>query len=62
MWPDESADNAKSSWPVQVGLYICYNEDINDRGLLRAANKCFPSTDRLLQFEARKDGIASNRK
>jgi hypothetical protein len=25
-------------------------------------NKCFLSTDRLLQFEARKDGIASNRK
>jgi hypothetical protein len=25
-------------------------------------NKCFLSTDRLLQFEVRKDGIASNRK
>jgi hypothetical protein len=30
--------------------------------LFGAVKKCFPSTDRLLQFEVREDGIASNRK
>ena len=33
MRSDESADNVKSSWPVQVGLHICYNEDIKNRAL-----------------------------
>jgi len=28
MWSDESANDVKSSWPLQVGLHIRYNEDI----------------------------------
>jgi len=40
---DESADNVKSSWPVQVGLHICYNEDIKNRALyLRLRLNVFP--------------------
>jgi hypothetical protein len=61
---DGRGDDVKSLWPVQVGLHICYNEDIKDKVcvLHLPQKKCLLSTDRFLQFEKREGGIASNRK
>lgn len=61
---DESGDDDRSLWPVKVGLPALATMKITDlrRPLKGATNKCFLSTDRLLQFESVNVGITRNRK
>ena len=59
---EEGGDHGKSSWPLWIGLHMCYNENFNKKQWISWANlKC--SQNGLFSATWKyEEGIASNRK